>query len=110
MSNEFTYDKFDPDAVRKAFESLDIQPEPKRNLVIFTGPNGHKMINTLIEREIWITFLRHTHAAQLVTIQEFDRLKQMLESPDYESQVLAQEIIKAKQPTQDVNSIHNGGS
>jgi len=61
------------------------------------------------ERDPWRERLREMFTGGLVTAQQFDTMLKMINSPDYENFVLAQEIIKSKS-TQYGNSVHSRDS
>ena len=96
MQNKNTYvvgDMTAEDFAKKLEEVMADMPPPPRQFVIHTGIEGAKRINHEIEREPWRNWLKELFDGGLVDEQQYERLNQMIDSPDHEAFVLAQEII-----------------
>jgi hypothetical protein len=74
-----------------------------RQLVIYTGIEGAKMIDDAITREPVRSALKELYDAGVVTDEKYENLNRMIDSPDRENLLVAETIIEVITKDQ-----HNG--
>lgn len=87
------------EALKEIAAETDSRKTEDRTFVMYTSEEGIKQFNEAVERETWLRITRDLFSAGSFTLEEYTSLTRMINSPDKENFVLAQEIIKAKQPT-----------
>jgi hypothetical protein len=95
MSN-FTLDNF-----KEVLHDFYSKPEPPREFVVMTGSQGMKMFNEAMQTEVFrerritahkvISILAENHQ---ITLNEWNNLTKMIDSPDYENLIIVESIIE----------------
>ena len=82
--------------LKEAFEKIDSASKPHRNMVLYTGHEGARMIDTAIRAESAKRMLQVLLERGKVTLHEFQSITAMIDSSDSRDMTVALEIIRVK--------------